>query len=163
MGLPSTTTRASRRLLSRAIREPTPLQAPLMMMLSTASMELTASTLGAAATPCALAAALTRATGDMARTISWRWMGARTTSPVALVLIGSKLTPGTTWQRGVRKSLGLAKGSSRLTGVLRASPIEAFSKPLRWGLSKVQRSDPVGGSLALLYRTLSGIGQRRSQ
>jgi hypothetical protein len=57
-----------------------------------------------ATTRCALAAALTKAAGGAARTISGRWMGARTTSTVALVLIGSKLTPGTTWQRGVRKS-----------------------------------------------------------
>jgi hypothetical protein len=75
-----------------------------MMRLSTASVALTASTLGGATTRCALAAALTKPAGGVERTISGRWMGARTTSPVALVMIGSKLTPGSTWKRVVRKS-----------------------------------------------------------
>jgi hypothetical protein len=39
-------------------------------------------------------------------------MGARISSPVALALIGPELTLGTTLQKGVRKSLGRAEGST---------------------------------------------------
>src|ERR687893_1038054 len=87
-------------------------QAPLLMTLSTATVGLTASTLGVDPTRCTLAGARTEATLSVATTISVRWMGARTSSPVALVLIGPELTLGTTSKRGVRKSLGLAKGST---------------------------------------------------
>src|SRR5215213_1374810 len=79
-----------------------------MTTLSTATVALTASTLGVAAIPCTLAAARTKTKVGVARTISVRWMGARTTSPVALALIASRLTPGTTSQGGVRKSKGPA-------------------------------------------------------
>jgi RTX calcium-binding nonapeptide repeat (4 copies) len=51
--------------------------------------------------------------GGVATTISVRWMGPRTTSFVALALIASKPTQGTTSRRGVRKSKGPAKGSTR--------------------------------------------------
>src|SRR5918999_656757 len=87
-----------------------PLQAPLIVKLSTATVGLTASTHGAAPTRCALAAARTKDAGDVATIASVRWMGAKTTSTVALDLIGSKLIPGTTLQRSVRKSKGPAKG-----------------------------------------------------
>src|SRR5919107_4226776 len=90
----------------------TPLQAPLMVTLSTPTVALTASTHAATATRCTLAAAPTKDAGGVGTTISVRWMGARTTSPVALALIGSKLTPGTTSQRGVRRSSETAKGSA---------------------------------------------------
>src|SRR5829696_10046199 len=104
--------------------ERTPLQEPLMMTASTASVALTASTLGPATTPCALVVAPTKAKGDVATTISVRLIGARTPSTVALVLIWSEPTPGTTSQRDVRRSRGQAKGSSRedylrAAGVLR--------------------------------------------
>src|SRR5918999_2304482 len=87
-----------------------PLQAPLIMTLSTATVALTASTHGAAPTRCALAGARTKDAGGVATTVSVRWMGARISSTVALDLIGSKLIPGTTSQRSVRKSKGPAKG-----------------------------------------------------
>src|SRR5215207_5552379 len=98
------------------MRERTPLQAPPMPTLSTAMVAPTASTLGAAPTRCALAAARTKDAGGVATTLSVRWMGARTPSTVALALIGSKLTQGTTSQRSVRKSQGSAKGSANPAG-----------------------------------------------
>jgi hypothetical protein len=48
------------------------LQAPLMMTLSTATVALTASTQGAATTPCALAGARTKDAGGVATTMSGR-------------------------------------------------------------------------------------------
>jgi hypothetical protein len=106
--LPRTPMRASRRILSRALSkamtERTPLRAPPMPTPSTATVAPTASTLGAATIPCALARAWTKVKVGVATTISVLWMGVRTTSPVALALIASKPTPVTTSQRDVRKS-----------------------------------------------------------
>src|SRR5215218_1910223 len=57
----------------------------------------------ATATHCTLAAAPTKLTVSVGTTISVLWMRARTSSPVALALIGPELTQGTTSKRGVRK------------------------------------------------------------
>jgi Ca2+-binding RTX toxin-like protein len=50
----------------------------------------------------------TKPTLSVARTMSVRWMGARTSSSVALVLPGPELTLRTTSRRGVRRSKGAA-------------------------------------------------------
>src|SRR5215216_4059533 len=86
------------------------------MTLSTATAGLIASTLGTTATRCTLAAALTKRTVSVATTISVLWMGPRTSSPVAPVLIGPGLTQGTTSKRGVSRSSGRAKGSTNPAG-----------------------------------------------
>jgi hypothetical protein len=58
-----------------------------------------------------LATAPTKDAEGVAKTISVRWMGARTQSTVALGLMAQEPTQETRWQAIVRKSKGLAKRS----------------------------------------------------